>query len=436
MPEGAPNIFDELLNATDVRFSGQVMALRLSGRAKSRKAAERMARLLIAVEEGDAQALELSLGEGSDPNEVFFNETLLGIACRSGRPESVRVLLKHGADPNLTCEWTPLTQAVNSGNLDCVRLLVEGGATLNRPLPSDQPELLAASLAGNTAIIEFLLSRGASPDLFGTVFITNARKVTKVTPLMGAAWRGSLDICRLLLSAGASHNATDSEKSTALDWAKRCRAKKTGAKVSELLATAGVQQGQAEEDASWPDLGKAAHSADYKKLVREVSLLAGVRPVRLQNMAGPVAGGHAFAIPADYATELVLKHQPALLERGAIVFVTNGQAGGPLGDALGILPTHDPIHVAAAMEVEGPNSRVDNAMVIRWLQALGSEEPYQLIGVGSDFVRGRFLGPVRDAIKLAKRITELCPDAQTPPDGLAVISKDLAVRKEFFLWWD
>ncbi len=436
MSNKSPISFEDLLTSTNSRLGGQIMALQFSGRAKSQKEAESMARMLVAVEEGDAQALERSLGEGCDPNDVFFNETLLVIACRNGRSESVRLLLKHGADPNLIIEWAPLIHAVNSGNLDCVRLLVDAGAQLNRRLPSDQPEVLAASLTGNTAIIEFLLSRGASPDLYGTVFVTNARKVTKVTPLMGAAWSGNLEIVNLLLAAGANCGATDSEKSTALDWSKRCRVKKAGVKVAELLAGSNVRREVAGEDAPKPDLAKAARSGKYKALVRELSHLSGKKPVRLQNLVEAVPGGYAFTLPESIGLDLVLKHQARLLEHGAIIFITNNQAGSPLGDALAVLPTRDPIQVVAAVGVEGPNCKVDNAMVIRWLLALGTEEPYQLIGVGSDSVRGRFLGPVRDPMKIATRITELCPDALTSADALAATAKDVAARNEFFLWWD
>ena len=57
--------------------------------------------------------------------------TGLHYASRSGHPDTIRVLLENGADPNAatpTGKVTPLHRAAYMGHTDCVELLLERGA--------------------------------------------------------------------------------------------------------------------------------------------------------------------------------------------------------------------------------------------------------------------------------------------------------------------
>ncbi|QPC63094.1 hypothetical protein HYE67_005325 [Fusarium culmorum] len=68
-----------------------------------------------------------------DPNgRNIQGDTLLDLAVRSFTPHACKVLLKHGADPNLPNPFTitPLGSAVHHANLDLVEMLVEAGADL------------------------------------------------------------------------------------------------------------------------------------------------------------------------------------------------------------------------------------------------------------------------------------------------------------------
>ncbi|KAF0640975.1 hypothetical protein FPSE5266_03283 [Fusarium pseudograminearum] len=68
-----------------------------------------------------------------DPNgRNMQGDSLLDLAVRSFTPDICKVLLKHGADPNLPNPFTvtPLGSAVHHANLDLVQMLVEAGADL------------------------------------------------------------------------------------------------------------------------------------------------------------------------------------------------------------------------------------------------------------------------------------------------------------------
>lgn len=74
-----------------------------------------------------------------------ITDTLTRHASACGHAETLRWLLDHAdqptCDPNTRCEnYTPLDEAVMSGNVECVRLLLDAGA---EPVVSDDVQELA-----------------------------------------------------------------------------------------------------------------------------------------------------------------------------------------------------------------------------------------------------------------------------------------------------
>ncbi|QUD87815.1 ankyrin repeat domain-containing protein [Phenylobacterium montanum] len=79
----------------------------------------------------------------------------------------ISALISVGADPNaitLSGDSSCLMLAVQSGSLDAVRAIVDGGALLDLPADGVTP-LMVAARAGDEEIATFLLERGADPDL-------------------------------------------------------------------------------------------------------------------------------------------------------------------------------------------------------------------------------------------------------------------------------
>jgi hypothetical protein len=98
--------------------------------------------------------------------------------------------------------WTPLHYAVQSGNVDSLRLLLDAGADPNGKAPGGQnPLTLAAeSLAAkrSAAVIRLLLERGAS---------VHGADMQGETALHKAARAGHLETAKLLIEAGADLHA-------------------------------------------------------------------------------------------------------------------------------------------------------------------------------------------------------------------------------------
>jgi ankyrin repeat protein len=92
----------------------------------------------------------------------------LAEAVRSGRQAEVLKLLEQGADPNEldTRHNTPLMWAASSGQIDLARALLDKQALINSE--HSEPRYDALHLAAQnqqTAMIDFLLSRGADPGV-------------------------------------------------------------------------------------------------------------------------------------------------------------------------------------------------------------------------------------------------------------------------------
>src|ERR1035437_2457514 len=132
---------------------------------------------------------------------------------------------------------TPLTQSAYKGWLKVATYLIEHGADVNL---GGMPALSAAAAAGNRAMVELLLSRGAnvnSKDSHGKTALhiaaekefptvaevllankadVNAQDNSGNTPLFSAANNGSLKLVAMLLAAGANPNLPNKQGLTPL----------------------------------------------------------------------------------------------------------------------------------------------------------------------------------------------------------------------------
>ena len=87
-------------------------------------------------------------------------------AADAGHIDIVRLLLKHGADPNLPEEGIAphghaLYQAVSSGHHEIAKLLLEHGAYPNPPVESSADAVSIATMRGDRRMLELLGSYGA-----------------------------------------------------------------------------------------------------------------------------------------------------------------------------------------------------------------------------------------------------------------------------------
>jgi ankyrin repeat protein len=110
------------------------------------------------------EMLKLLVEWGAEVNDVDnCGEWPLKWLCFTGDAEHVRWLLEHGAKPDLTSTGeTALFNAVRSGSIACVELLVQAGASLNA---QDCDGWTCLFYVGSLEMAEFLLARGADPSI-------------------------------------------------------------------------------------------------------------------------------------------------------------------------------------------------------------------------------------------------------------------------------
>lgn len=157
--------------------------------------------------------MELLLKRGADPNLTAGKNASppLFLAAERGREDIVRLLLKYKADPNLQFYGrVPLHAAVRGKNAAVVRALLEHGANPNIPFPNGTPALSKAIREKQSAIAMELVRRGAD---------INAGSKSGWTPLMNAIRNQQSDVAKLLIEKGADVNRKISG-----DWDALCLA--------------------------------------------------------------------------------------------------------------------------------------------------------------------------------------------------------------------
>ena len=148
---------------------------------------------------------------GMDPNTpTEKGEPALVFAVRSGAPKTVAYLLKQPSiqiDSTNMADETALMLAANANDLASANLLIEAGASVNRP---KWTPLHYAASKGHTAMMRLLIENDAYVD---------AESPNGTTPLMMAAYYSSPNAVKLMLEEGADPLLKNQDGQTALDMA-------------------------------------------------------------------------------------------------------------------------------------------------------------------------------------------------------------------------
>jgi ankyrin repeat protein len=178
--------------------------------------------LMAAAAGGDAESVRLLLKYGADPNArpaanqpgFFFGggRSPLMWAAYHGNNEIAKLLLDAGADVNGEgFTGTPLSQAAWADQTSTARLLIERGAQVNqahRVWGYTALHWAASTDERNPALANLLLQHGADPNLGGGENVDAFMDVLQ-TPLMLAKRRGQTPVVNALLHAGATNETPD-----------------------------------------------------------------------------------------------------------------------------------------------------------------------------------------------------------------------------------
>lgn len=221
------NGLEKILKMFDRKVSQAVLFICFSTLSLASHA-QSLERLLEAASDGDSRAVESQLDRGFDPNSADREgNSLLILASRSGSVVLIRMLLARKVPVNARNAHgdSAVMVAALGGHLEGVRVLLNAGASLERP---GWTALHYATFGGHAAVVRLLLERGAAKD---------AVAPNGYSALMLAARNGHLEAARELLYADADWRVQGPEGETALALA---RARKSDAVVS-LLQRAGAQ---------------------------------------------------------------------------------------------------------------------------------------------------------------------------------------------------
>lgn len=170
--------------------------------------------------------------------------TALAFALINKRKDLAEMLLKKGANPELSSNWhveaiTPLMIESIRGNKETIELLLEANVNVNAQASNGMTALSWALLIGHKEIAVLLLEKKANPSLTYDVkdtqgiirlvnefivgyqeMVENSLKVithiytnaTEITPLSFAVSNGQKEIIKLLLKNGAELNKNESEE--------------------------------------------------------------------------------------------------------------------------------------------------------------------------------------------------------------------------------
>ena len=130
-------------------------------------------------------------------------------AAEKENSQCVDLLIKSGADVNLKdfSQYTALWYAVQNGNLNCASLLLDAKADVNATDKFGETALFKAASSGKADCVKLLCSAGADVNI-----INNAEN----TALMFAAIYRHAECIKELVSAGADVNTKNSDRQNAL----------------------------------------------------------------------------------------------------------------------------------------------------------------------------------------------------------------------------
>jgi ankyrin repeat protein len=164
------------------------------------------ASLIEAAMQGDTETVRALLKSGADVNAAPGDGmTALHWAAQRGDVDLATMLLYAGANVKATTRlgaYTPLLMAASTGDAAVIAVLIDAGADPNGANANGTTPLMMAAASGKAGAVNLLIDRGAAVNV--------KEKAKGQNALMFAAAYGRVDAIRALTAHGADLNATNS----------------------------------------------------------------------------------------------------------------------------------------------------------------------------------------------------------------------------------
>ena len=219
-------------NSTRV-YTAKARDIKVLLTAKSGHSSQFEARKIIDRYSDDTETSELLVEKGAKNLNPEYAQTEISVALSnavsSGNLKIMKLLIANGADVNAVDKdgKTALMMASEFGYIEVAESLIEGGADVNAVKESGSTALIHASHNGHTEIGKLLIANGAD---------VNAVKESGSTALIHASYNGHTEIGKLLIANGADVNTLNKDGWTALMAASR----KGHIEVAESLIEGGA----------------------------------------------------------------------------------------------------------------------------------------------------------------------------------------------------
>jgi ankyrin repeat protein len=306
--------------------------------------------LYLAAFNGHVETARLLISRGADTEipcqaQEFWDDghTPLPTAAALGHIEIVRALLEGGANPKTKTPRgaTPLILAVANDKEDCVKALLEYDADLEAVDVDNDTALHAVEVSTPLSITKLLVNRGANIEhrgrqnytFLGRAVASNIPDVVKYLlekkatinvvggyrggPLHMAAYRGDIEILKLLIQHGGDINLGDpnlcgTPLQSALYPSNQIEDETTRTTIVRYI----IEDASADVNAHAGLFGSALNVACLGNTVDHISLI-------LENGADPGWADTYGRQPIHYASFKTIDHVQLLVDAGADVTAKN-----------------------------------------------------------------------------------------------------------------
>jgi len=214
-----PNIADTgvghtpLMRAIETQQPGAILLLLKAKANPSAKTPDGESCLMMAVNSHKPKVVQALIVSGADVKYVTSEgDSPVLFAAQDASEESLQIigiLGKAGAEMNASnAVYTPLSYAVEQGNVKVVKTLLDAGASPDTITKSGRTPI--SSALSNSEILQLLLAAKANP---------NTKNGSDETPLMEAIFNNQPDAVKMLLAAGADTKHAGPNGTSALEYA-------------------------------------------------------------------------------------------------------------------------------------------------------------------------------------------------------------------------